>query len=618
VNAHPLTGLLCAAALASAFALAFAAPAQAQIDPAAQIEAGRRIYVDAVLPDGKPLAAQRLGARITGSSIACITCHRGSGMGSVETTYQSPPVTGRALFSSDEKVVASMDMRSGKALNQRHAPYTDESLARSLRDGVHVSGRTMIDVMPRFELDADAMAALTAYLHMLSVDPSPGITDKGIKLATVIAPGVDPARRDAFLKTLKAAVAQKNGNTMPGKRHMVTAIEFALKTERRWELAVWQLEGEPETWAAQLDAHYRADPVFAVLSGLSSGAWQPVQDFCESRGVPCWFPSVAAVPPNAVGGRYGLYYQRGVSLEAGVLARHFGELAVAARPRRVVQIGLAGDIAATQGAKALAASLAALHIDSVERPLASDALASGLQKALAGLGARDAVMVWLPAASLASLKDLPVPPAKVYLSSLTTGAEYAPLPPAWRAAARLVYPYEMPDMRGANLAYFRTWINQRRIPLVDEPLQSEVFFAVNYLSETIGEMLGNFYRDYLVERAESMLSLRELRHAEEENRLRQQIRQREKNMIRAGHTGGNPADAASQPQRAVITPEENLGERTGNTVYPNLSLGPGQRFASRGGYIVRFGADGRQLVAESEWLVPESSNQAAQPMPMSR
>jgi cytochrome c553 len=599
-----------AAALVSA---AFgAAPALAQTDLDAQIEAGRRIYVDAVLPDGRPLSAQRLGARISGASIACVACHRGSGMGSVEATYQSPPITGRALFSSDEKVVASMDMRSGKALNQRHAPYTDETLARAMRDGTNVSGRPMLDIMPRFELDDTSMAALAAYLHTLSVDPSPGITDKAIKFATIIAPGVAPARQDAFLKTLKAAVAQKNGNTMPGKRHMVTAIEFALKTERRWELAVWQLEGEPETWAAQLDARYRAEPVFAVLSGLSTGAWQPVHEFCEGRRVPCWFPSVAAVPAQAGSGRYALYYQRGVTLEAEVLAHHFGEQAIAARPRRVVQIGLSSDPAATQGMKALTAALGTLHIDTIPQVLpGAEANAADLRKALAGLGARDAVMVWLPGASLQALQEVAVPSAAVYFSALTAGAEYAPLPPAWRSAARLVYPYEMPEIRGANLAYFRTWINQRRIPLVDEPLQSEVFFAVNYLSETIGEMLGNFYRDYLVERAESMLSLRELRHAEEETRLRQQIRQREKNLIRAGHTGGNPADAASQPQRAVITPEENLGARTGNSVYPNLSLGPGQRFASRGGYIVHFGAGGRQLVADSDWLVPDSSNQGA-------
>lgn len=41
------------------------------------------------------------------------------------------------------------------------------------------------------------------------------------------------------------------------------------------------------------------------------------------------------------------------------------------------------------------------------------------------------------------------------------------------------------------------------------------------------------------------------------------------------------------------------------SIYPRLSLGPGQRFASRGGYILGFpqGAAGMP-VPVSDWLIP--------------
>jgi len=42
---------------------------------------------------------------------------------------------------------------------------------------------------------------------------------------------------------------------------------------RRWRLEHWALEGEPHTWSAQLEARYRATPVFALLSGISYDDW---------------------------------------------------------------------------------------------------------------------------------------------------------------------------------------------------------------------------------------------------------------------------------------------------------------------------------------------------------
>lgn len=67
------------------------------------IETGRRIYEDGVLSDGKPLRALRPeGFVLEGEHAACVTCHRRSGMGSVEGSIDStilvPPIAGPVLF----------------------------------------------------------------------------------------------------------------------------------------------------------------------------------------------------------------------------------------------------------------------------------------------------------------------------------------------------------------------------------------------------------------------------------------------------------------------------------------------------------------------------------------
>jgi hypothetical protein len=51
--------------------------------------------------------------------------------------------------------------------------------------------------------------------------------------------------------------------------------------------------------------------------------------------------------------------------------------------------------------------------------------------------------------------------------------------------------------------------------------------------------------------------------------------------------------------------EEQLEHRIITGYYPRLALAPQQRFASKGGYIVRFrDSNGTSLTPEGDWTVP--------------
>jgi len=286
-------------------------------------------------------------------------------------------------------------------------------------------------------------------------------------------------------------------------------------------------------------------------------------------------------------------------LEADVLARHF--LGQSKQPRHVVQIYRdddAGRAASLEFVHALADSKISVENQILQTDVSAE---SALRKSLSKIKRNDVVMFWLRPGDLLALDKIKPVAGINYFSTILAKVEYLKISPAWKVRARLIYPYELPEKREANLAYFHAWLNLRNLPLIDEPMQSEAFFALNFLTDTIAEMLDNMYRDYLVERAEIMLSKREGEKAEQETRDRVFLGQPGELEKKHG------AMTADESVRIHIAGSQKTKEvkSLGTTIYPHLSLGPGQRFASKGGYIVRF-AEGKsdKLIAESDWIIP--------------
>jgi hypothetical protein len=83
-------------------------------------------------------------------------------------------------------------------------------------------------------------------------------------------------------------------------------------------------------------------------------------------------------------------------------------------------------------------------------------------------------------------------------------------------------------------------------------VQVDTYLVCGLVSDTLNHMVDTFVRDYLIERIEGMLEHR------------------------------------------VIT-----------GYYPRLALAPGQRFASKGGFLVRFAEPaGSRIVPDSDWIIP--------------
>lgn len=155
-------------------------------------EMGERIYRAGVLPSGRPLRAVAQGdLAMEGSHLACASCHRRSGFGASEGATFAPPVTGPALLEAGEwrrsdvirrlfQEVQPAAFRARLQSLPARPAYTDETLARALREGLDPAGRRLGPLMPRYQLNDEEARGLIAYLRGLSSVASPGVTDSTI------------------------------------------------------------------------------------------------------------------------------------------------------------------------------------------------------------------------------------------------------------------------------------------------------------------------------------------------------------------------------------------------------------------------------------------------------
>jgi len=307
--------------------LAFVAHAESPPSASSsEVELGRRIYMEGISASGQPLQEKRTGTDHAGGAIAaCETCHRRSGMGSLEGNIVITPINGRFLFATDEnRPIALVDPRAPKNVTRAHTPYTDDSFAKALREGLNAEGNPMSPLMPKYDLSDAEVKAVMAYLRQLSSELSPGVGEDTLRFATIVTPGVDPKKSEAMLAMMRTAFLQRNASQENYSGRMRMPIDLIPRTLRNWELSVWELKGEPDTWGAQLAEKYSKEPVFAVISGISNTTWAPVHEFCQREKVPCLLPSVVLTPQESA--YYPFYYSRGVALEADVLARHLRDL----------------------------------------------------------------------------------------------------------------------------------------------------------------------------------------------------------------------------------------------------------------------------------------------------
>jgi len=565
------TAMLCILALPFAVYLpvSFAANPLNSLSTQEKLELGERIYRQGILPNGEPMMAFVKGdLPVSGTALSCISCHMQSGLGSVEGGVFTPPTNGTILFQPYRVPFKGIEQKYFPFPNRRPA-YNDASLAEAIRSGDSPAGVVMNDVMPRYLLEDENMAVLITYLKSLSAQFSPGVSDTTIHFATVIADNVRAEERDAMLGPLEQYVMNKNNQAEAfkkpqGKRSRLMAENMLASRElatRRLTLSRWVLKGSPETWRKQLDEYYRKEPVFALLGGIAYGDWNVIHQFSEDNKIPTLLPQTD-FPVISGTDWYTLYPSKGYYQEGEAVARYLNNREDIKPERMIVQI-----VRESREGRALSAGFEETWKD-LERPAPVKLMLKVGEKVtgkwLEQLMTKNkpaAILLWDGPDSHSVLELISASPKRaelVFVSSRYLGKHTLTLPKNTRDFTYITYPFSfaqtIKNLSLGSISVEDDSIKRVNMKDVQAQIRTEKISTLSnsittLLTMALMDMRGNYYRD-------------------------------------------NFFDVIS------MVPDQP------STLYGRISFGPGQRYASKGCYIVQLSkGPSPDMIKKSEWVI---------------
>lgn len=523
------------------------------------------MYREGLLPSGAPMPAFiREDVEVDSSAFSCSSCHLRAGFGSFEGGVVTPPTTGNKLYKPYRRPPSLNDIpdKAGRSVYDKtvveRPAYTRESLATALRFGSDPAGQVFNDVMPRYPLSDRDMFIMISYLEALSAEPSPGAGSTQFRFATIISDDVSQEDRQALLQPLQEFIAQKNQQLKMYNDFIRFGYSPTLDMKyafRQAALDVWELKGAPDSWQKQLDAYNRKQPVFAVLGGISNSDWRPVHDFCEAERLPCLFP-ITDFPVVSESGWYTYYFNKGYAQEGDAVARYLNRMETLPAGTPILQI-----IQDSPVGKALAAGFQSSW-NELERPaVTSQTLtASQLsdQGALAELIAQHrpgVVLLWSDAELLPLLPQITsqlAAPGMVFVSSGYLGKDTARIAEAVRDRVYITYPYRLTPYVGSKVGGF-----DAKVPILtsakdfgDRRITSRTTTLLRQATlQGLNLLNDNLHRDHLLD---------------------------------------------------IMSMQMDLVVRD----YERFSFGPGQRYVSKGCYIIQLGPGAEPaLLPRSEWVV---------------
>ncbi len=254
-------------------------------------ELGRNIYLQGLDENQVPIKVT-INDLVSGSPLACVNCHRESGLGTSESGKTFPPVSWKILSENQPPD----DSSRFNAIQNKRPAYDAALLHRVLTRGINSKGLKVDPLMPLYELTPEQTGHLLEYLKTLYPQDDPGVDEETIKIATVIDSRLPEDEKRQHREFLEGLFKMKNAATRGEvNRKKYGPIQRAPQYEayRKWELLIWELPGNTGMWQQAMNQYYQDQPVFVVLTPLVKDNYSKVEDFCRDEKVPCLLPHIS-------------------------------------------------------------------------------------------------------------------------------------------------------------------------------------------------------------------------------------------------------------------------------------------------------------------------------------
>lgn len=246
---------------------------------------GKAIYLRGESPSGKEIKAMVGDLDLPASTVTCAGCHGQRGEGKTEGGVTAGNLTWSNLVKTYGHTHSN---------GRKHGPFDERLFARSLMQGLDPAGNKMAVAMPYYEMSAEDLADLIAYLKRIEADHDPGLTETSVKVATLLPPNGPLAETGAAMNDVLTA-------------YFANVNEKGGIYNRKIELETIETGIDAVATAANARKLVESGQVFAMVSGLTAGADKEVVALTQQAEIPFIGP-LTLLPQAGVQNNRNVFY----------------------------------------------------------------------------------------------------------------------------------------------------------------------------------------------------------------------------------------------------------------------------------------------------------------------